>query len=725
MQDLDLGCDTEVATQSNSQQKMSRQLVGHIESISAAGLVGWVMNIHNLKEAAEVELLVDEQVELVIRPNLYVPEIAEFLDKPQAELGLLGFEVSVPYRLKKEGVHTLQLRCPITRQAVGNKRSYERKKMHWEVKFSDQEFHAIPLLQASKASEQFNLRVHQKIKPVVSAVILNRNDADCLCALFESWHTHNTVPTELIVIDHNSDDTSKLVAAKWSHQIPIKWVQLEINQSFSESSNLGAQLAKGEYVLFLNNDIVLVQDVLPELIKTLADKDTAFAGLKLIKHDPEKNNPAEIAISPIQHLGVRFTLSGHVYWPYEVNVQSPSAQNLFSACNVPAVTAAIMLARRAEFLDDGGFDGGYFYGYEDVEYCLRKTYGKDKKKIVCRNDLVALHRHGHSRYKTQTAQSVKHQIENQRRLVQQKGIWVKSQWWQSLMTGDHQLCAEKLCIGLVVDDSHNDFTGNLWTDLKLGFLSSSITTPNSAMVQALEWAKEVQSLFPQAEIKVVPRSEGWRDLSAFHSLLVFTPIFASTKASKLRSDSFMRADCRVFAIIPELQGRGKENAVALWADAELSPICAALHSPSQLQEWLGHKVRLSIVLHSDPSPKPTSKVTNRKLARHAGECLAAQGMQLGMLVTTEEVFPGERLSQPVCEICVHIWASLGEGAKRHATDFADAVYIGYAVGSSPLLSQEVVQGFESIWTDKTSIKTALRAALKKVEARIGHSVRAS
>jgi hypothetical protein len=85
------------------------------------------MNIHNLKEAVEVELLVDEQVELVIRPNLYVPEIAEFLDKPQAELGLLGFEVSVPYRLKKEGVHTVQLRCPITRRAIG-KRSYEEKK---------------------------------------------------------------------------------------------------------------------------------------------------------------------------------------------------------------------------------------------------------------------------------------------------------------------------------------------------------------------------------------------------------------------------------------------------------------------------------------------------------------------------------------------------------------------------------------------------------------------
>jgi GT2 family glycosyltransferase len=725
MQYLDSRLNEEVSNQHSDQQDLPRQLVGHIESISAAGLVGWVMNIHNLKEAVEVELLVDEQVELVIRPNLYVPEIAEFLDKPQAELGLLGFEVSVPYRLKKEGVHTVQLRCPITRRAIGNKRSYERKKMHWEVKFSDQESQAVQLAEASKASVQFNLHVHKKLKPQVSAVILNRNGADCLDALFESWHTHNTVPTELIVIDHNSNDTSKLVAAKWSHQIPIKWVQLEINQSFSESSNLGAQLAKGEYVLFLNNDIVLVQDVLPELIKTLADKETAIAGLKLIKHDPEKNNPAEIAIAPIQHLGVRFTLSGHLYWPYEVNVQSPGAQNLFSACSVPAVTAAIMLARRAEFLEDGGFDGGYFYGYEDVEYCLRKTYGKDKKKIVCRNDLVALHRHGHSRYKTQSSQSVKHQVENQRRLVQQKGIWVKSQWWQSLVDGDHQLCAEKLCIGLVVDDSHNDFTGNLWTDLKQGFLGSSITTPNSAMVKALEWAKEVQTLFPRADIKVVPRSEGWRDLSAFHSLLVFTPTFASIKASKLRIDSFLRADCRVFAIIPELQGRSKEKAVALWTDAELSPICAALHSPSQLQEWLGHKVRLSIVLHSDPSPKPSAKVTNRKLVRHAAECLAAQGMQLGMLVTTEEVFPEERFSQPVCEICVHIWAPLGEGTKRQATDFEDAIYIGYAVGSSPLVTPEVAQGFESIWTDKTSIKTALSAALKKVEARIGHSVRAS
>jgi hypothetical protein len=447
--------------------------------------------------------------------------------------------------------------------------------------------------------------------------------------------------------------------------------------------------------------------------------------LKLSKHDPEKSNPPEIALSPIQHLGVRFTLSGHVYWPYEVNVQSPGASNLFSSCEVPAVTAAIMLARRNEFLADGGFDAGYFYGYEDVEYCLRKSYGQNRKRIVCRNDLVALHRHGHSRFKTQTAKSVEHQIENQRKLVSQVGIWVKSQWWQSLISNDKQLCSEQLCIGLVVDDSENSFTGNLWTDLKQGLLGRSSKSESSNTALALKWAVEIKKLFPEAEIKIVHKSEGWSDLSGFHSLLIFSPAFASHKASKLRTDFYLRADCRVFAIIPELKSRQKDNAVALWADAELSSICAALHRPEQLQEWLGQKIRLSIVLHSDPSPKSAIKVANRKLVRHAGESLASQAMQLGMIVTTEELFPGEKFSQPVCEICVHIGPSLGEGAKRQRSDLEDSVYIGYAVGPSPLLSDEVSQGFAHVWTDKTSIKTELKSALKNVEARIGHSVHAS
>jgi GT2 family glycosyltransferase len=698
-----------------------RHIVGHIESINSAGIIGWVLNPLNLKESVEVELLVDEQVELLIRPNMFVPEIAEFLDRSESDLGLLGFEVPVPYRLKKNGSHSLQLRCALSRQPIGKRRSYTYKQMHLNFDYQVAEI-------SNPEPVQFNAPNNvllKSVKPIVSAVILNRNGEDCLEALFESWHLYNTVPAELIVIDHDSIDQSKTVAAKWSYKIPINWIQLDTNQSFSESSNLGARHAKGKYILFLNNDIVLVQDVLPELIKTLEDKDTALVGLKLIKHDPEKSNLAEIALSPIQHLGVRFTLSGHVYWPYEVNVQSPGATHLFSACEVPAVTAAIMLARKNEFLEDGGFDTGYFYGYEDVEYCLRKTYGPNRKRIVCRNDLVALHRHGHSRYKTQSAKSVEHQIANQRRLVSQKGIWIKSQWWRSLIAKDKQLCSEQLCIGLVVDDTENSFTGNLWTDLKQGFQGIRQKSSSANMALALEWAKEVKELFPESEIKIILKSEGWSDLSGFHSLLILTPDFASNKASKLRTEYYLRADCRVFAIIPELNSRQKDKAVALWADAELSSFCAALHSPTQLHEWLGHKIRLCIVLHSDPNKKSAAKVENRKLVRHAGESLAAQAMQLGMIVTTEELFPGEKFSQPVCEICVHIWPALGEGAKRQISDLEDALYIGYAVGPRPLLSNEVTQGFERVWTEKTSIKTALTSALKTVEARIGHSVRAS
>lgn len=698
-----------------------RHLVGHIESITSAGISGWVLNPHNLKESVEVELLVDEQVELLIRPNMFVPEIAEFLDRDTNELGLLGFEIPVPYRLKKVGTHSLQLRCAATRQAIGKRRSYTHRNMHLSLPHPEIDDTGI----SSKEHDEVSQSLVKNLKPIVSAVILNRNGEDCLDALFESWHLYNSVPAELIVIDHNSEDKSKNVAAKWSHKIPINWVQLTKNQSFSESSNLGVKIAKGEYVLFLNNDIVLVQDVLPELIKTLEDKETALVGLKLIKHDPEKNNPAEIALSPIQHLGVRFTLSGHVYWPYEVNVQSPGVSNLFSSCEVPAVTAAIMLARRDEFLADGGFDTGYFYGYEDVEYCLRKTYGQNRKKIVCRNDLIALHRHGHSRFKTQTAKSVEHQIENQRKLVSQIGIWIKSQWWRSLIAKDKQLCSEQLCIGLVVDDTENSFTGNLWTDLKQGLQGKRAKSASANMGLAVEWAKEIKELFPEAEIKIILKSEGWSDLSGFHSLLIFTPDFASHKASKLRTDYYLRADCRVFAIIPELNSHQKDKAVALWADAELSSVCAALHSPVQLQEWLGHKIRLCIVLHSDPNKKSAAKVENRKLVRHAGESLASHAMQLGMIVTTEEHFPGEKFNQPVCEICVHIWPALGEGSKRQISDLEDALYIGYAAGPKPLLSDEVTQGFAHIWTEKTSIKTALTSVLKTVEARIGHSVRAS
>ena len=71
----------------------------------------------------------------------------------------------------------------------------------------------------------------------------------------------------------------------------------------------------------------------------------------------------------LQHAGIKFSYDPKAgfYRPVNLGVgvdvaTPPPASEMF-----PAVTAALMMCRKDEFLSLGGFDEGYQYGYEDVD----------------------------------------------------------------------------------------------------------------------------------------------------------------------------------------------------------------------------------------------------------------------------------------------------------------------------------------------------------------------
>jgi len=110
-------------------------------------------------------------------------------------------------------------------------------------------------------------RAPEDVVPVVSAVVLTRNGAALLDAFMQSWEAHQTsVPAEIIVVDHASTDNTLTLLRRWQERLPVTVIALDHNGSFSGSCNLGASRARGRYLLFVNNDIVWLQDVLPRLM---------------------------------------------------------------------------------------------------------------------------------------------------------------------------------------------------------------------------------------------------------------------------------------------------------------------------------------------------------------------------------------------------------------------------------------------------------------------------
>lgn len=167
---------------------------------------------------------------------------------------------------------------------------------------------------------------------------------------------------EVIVVDNASSDETPLMLAEfpWVHA-----VRNERNAGFAVANNQGAKLARGEYLILLNNDVEAHPGWLDALLRTArSSSDVGAVGARLLYPD-----------GTVQHAGVvigaeRFGRAAF----------TPSHAFARSAGNAPAVmhrrdfqalTAACLLTPRELFLQTGGLDCTFWNGYEDVDYCLR------------------------------------------------------------------------------------------------------------------------------------------------------------------------------------------------------------------------------------------------------------------------------------------------------------------------------------------------------------------
>jgi len=533
-------------------------VVAQIEQITATEITGWVVDVKNPAQIQSVLLVIDGLGHTTLRPHIFRPEIAQHLGLSKKFSTPLGFTCRLPSACKDNQRHEFEIRDAAGLTALGPAVSYRYPKAGQPVTTESLQHNKelLPNLRSRRGSSRKSHpkslhRAQHQTRPKVSVVILNRNGADHLRALFLSWLRFNTVPAELIVIDHASGDHSQSVCAQFSHLLSLRWVGRKTNYSFSDSSNAGARLARAPSVLFLNNDTVLVQDILPPMLDTLKDPSVCAVGVKLLLASdallsasarinnktlsPVSRSAEQIARLPIQHLGVGLTLSGHRYWPHEVTAEDcVDASRLFSCAQSAAVTAACMLVDKEEFLAAGGFRSEYFYGYEDVDYCFTQSMGR-QKKIICRNDLTVLHAHGATRLTGKEPAVLARQLQNQKVFAKRFGLWAKLAYWDSLAYAKNFLADDTLCVGLLFSDT--------------------TSVRQSRLVNA--WAESVVRLHPHATVLWLNPEHGDRNVSLCHVLLVF-----SYEVS-LKLTEGLRADARVLAVI---QSPDEESAWATHPD---------------------------------------------------------------------------------------------------------------------------------------------------------------
>ena len=179
--------------------------------------------------------------------------------------------------------------------------------------------------------------VQTEAAPVASIVIPAFNKWEftfrCLMAL-----AHNTtdVAHEIIVIDNASSDETAQALPLLDR---IRFQRNPANHGFARACNQGAQMARGRYIVFLNNDTEPRAGWLSAMVRVAdASPEVAVVGNKLLFPD-----------GTIQHAGVIFGYGvPFPITPFHAHYRRPAAA-ADTAVELRAVTAACMLIRPAVF----------------------------------------------------------------------------------------------------------------------------------------------------------------------------------------------------------------------------------------------------------------------------------------------------------------------------------------------------------------------------------------
>jgi asparagine synthase (glutamine-hydrolysing) len=205
----------------------------------------------------------------------------------------------------------------------------------------------------------------------LSVIIVNWNTRDILRNCLASVQTHlDAVSHEIIVVDNASSDGSAEMVAK-----EFPWVRLirnVENVGFGRANNQGMRVARGQWLLLVNSDTVLIDDSVGRLLARVRNEpELGVAHCRLLKPD------GRLQYSTYRFPGIRLSLLED-FGLYKLLSPARRGKVLLSGYweqdeerDVDWVAGAFMLCPRRVFEETGGFSEAYFMYGEDMEWCHR------------------------------------------------------------------------------------------------------------------------------------------------------------------------------------------------------------------------------------------------------------------------------------------------------------------------------------------------------------------
>jgi GT2 family glycosyltransferase len=195
-------------------------------------------------------------------------------------------------------------------------------------------------------------------KPLVSVITINYNQAQVTCQLLASLRRLTYEQVEVIVVDNASPrEDPGLIALQFPE---VTLIRSQVNLGFSGGNNLGIARARGQYLLFLNNDTEVSPGLLEPLVALFQNSPQAgIASPKILYYGTDQL---------IQYAGSR----GINRWTgRSITIgQLEKDQGQHNTSRVtPLIDGAAMMVPRHVIDQVGLMPELYFLYYEELDWC--------------------------------------------------------------------------------------------------------------------------------------------------------------------------------------------------------------------------------------------------------------------------------------------------------------------------------------------------------------------
>ena len=196
---------------------------------------------------------------------------------------------------------------------------------------------------------------------MVSIITVNYNGYKDTLELVESFRQFEDYPHEFIVVDNASPngDGERLERALGD---TTRVIRSDKNLGFAGANNLGYRAAKGDYILYINNDIIITCPVLKVLVERLRSDSRIGAGSPKIKYEYHRDT--------IQYAGYKSANPIRASYQLVAGYQLDCA-DFDQPKRTDAIHGACVMTTRKVIKEAGPMTEAYFLFYEELDWSLQ------------------------------------------------------------------------------------------------------------------------------------------------------------------------------------------------------------------------------------------------------------------------------------------------------------------------------------------------------------------